>query len=168
MDLEELKGSRMSELTVSRRKSKDPGPALGTEDRVRGDRQPSLVDRHVGARVRARRKQLGLSQDRLAEALGLTFQQVQKYERGANRISASKLFDAAAALQVEVPFFFEGLTSEGGEAAAGQAPAPEPASALNAEETALLSAFRSVPGDKVRRRVLNLVRTLVDEADQEA
>lgn len=68
------------------------------------------VDRHVGARVRARRELMGLSQSRLAEALGLTFQQVQKYERGANRISASKLWDIAHTLKVDVAYFFDGLT----------------------------------------------------------
>ena len=129
-----------------------------------GDRQPNLVDRHVGQRVRARRKQLGLSQDRLADALGLTFQQVQKYERGSNRISASKLFDTAAALQVEIPFFFEGLTP--GAALGGvsepDAPAFEHLS-LTPEDMELLAAFRSISRKRMRRRVLELVRELAGE-----
>ena len=70
---------------------------------------PNPVDVHVGLRVRGRRKQLGLSQERLAEGLGLTFQQIQKYERGANRISASKLFEIAKLLEVSVAYFFEGV-----------------------------------------------------------
>jgi len=132
--------------------------------RIPGDRQPNMVDRHVGERVRARRKQLGLSQDRLADALGLTFQQVQKYERGANRISASKLFDTAAALQVEIPFFFEGLTpgaSLGG-VSESDAPAFEHLT-LAPDELELVAAFRAVGRKRMRRRVLELVRELAAE-----
>jgi len=69
------------------------------------------VDRHVGSRVRMRRKLLGISQEKLAHALGVSFQQVQKYERGSNRISASKLYEIACALDVPVLFFFEDLPS---------------------------------------------------------
>ena len=73
---------------------------------------PHPVDRHVGLRVRMRRKEMGVSQEKLAEALGITFQQVQKYERGANRVSASKLWEIARALETPVAYFYEGL-SEG-------------------------------------------------------
>lgn len=73
------------------------------------DRSPMPVDRHVGQRIRARRKMIGLSQSTLAEALNLTFQQIQKYERGANRVSASKLYETARCLGVPVSYFFEGL-----------------------------------------------------------
>ena len=72
-------------------------------------RRPNPVDLHVGGRVRMRRKLLGVSQEQLADSLGLTFQQVQKYERGANRVSASKLYEIAKTLQVPVSFFFDGL-----------------------------------------------------------
>src|SRR6188768_2616137 len=72
-------------------------------------RRPNPVDLHVGGRVRMRRTLLGVSQEQLADSLGLTFQQVQKYERGANRVSASKLYESARALQAPVSFFFEGL-----------------------------------------------------------
>src|SRR3954464_8804994 len=72
-------------------------------------RRPNPVDMHVGGRVRMRRKLLGVSQEQLADSLGLTFQQVQKYERGANRVSASKLYEIAKTLQVPVSFFFDGL-----------------------------------------------------------
>src|SRR3982751_2918628 len=79
-------------------------------------RSPNPVDLHVGSRVRMRRKMLGISQERLAEALGLTFQQVQKYERGANRVSASKLYEIARFLSTPVAYFFEGLAeTPGGE-----------------------------------------------------
>jgi transcriptional regulator with XRE-family HTH domain len=70
-----------------------------------------MVDLHVGMRIRLRRKAMGISQDKLAEALGLTFQQVQKYERGLNRVSASKLYDIARTLRASIPYFFEGLAS---------------------------------------------------------
>ena len=70
---------------------------------------PHPVDRHVGLRIRIRRKEVGVSQERLAEALGITFQQVQKYERGANRVSASKLWEIARALNTGVGYFYEGL-----------------------------------------------------------
>ena len=69
---------------------------------------PNPIDVHVGLRVRLRRKELGISQSQLAEGLGLTFQEVQKYERGANRISASKLFELARLLQTEISYFFVG------------------------------------------------------------
>src|SRR3954468_5429255 len=86
------------------------------------ERGPNPVDLHVGARIRMRRKLLGVSQERLADQLGLTFQQVQKYERGANRVSASKLYEIARALQTSVAYFFEGLAStENGQTDAGAA-----------------------------------------------
>jgi transcriptional regulator with XRE-family HTH domain len=123
-----------------------------------------MVDRHVGERVRQRRKQLGFSQDRLADALGLTFQQVQKYERGSNRISASKLFDTAAALQVDIPFFFEGLTPGAPLDGVWEAPAPAfEHLTLSPEDTELLGAFRSITRKRMRKRVLELVRELAQE-----
>ena len=76
---------------------------------VETDRSPNLVDLHVGMRIRLRRRTIGLSQERLAEALGLTFQQVQKYERGVNRVSASKLYEIARILRAPITSFFEGL-----------------------------------------------------------
>jgi transcriptional regulator with XRE-family HTH domain len=78
----------------------------GPED---SDRSPNRVDLHVGMRIRLRRRTIGLSQERLAEALGLTFQQVQKYERGVNRVSASKLYEIARILRAPITSFFEGL-----------------------------------------------------------
>ena len=72
-------------------------------------KSPSLVDRHIGSRVRTRRVMLGMSQEKLAEALGLTFQQVQKYEKGVNRIGASRLLHIAGILDVGIEFFFEGI-----------------------------------------------------------
>ena len=77
-------------------------------------RLPNPVDLHVGARIRLRRRMQGVSQEKLADALGLTFQQVQKYERGANRVSASKLYEIAAALRAPVAYFFDGLADPTG------------------------------------------------------
>src|SRR5438067_4441475 len=82
---------------------------------------PHPVDIYVGARVKERRTELGISQERLAEALGLTFQQVQKYERAANRVSASKLWEIARALSTSVAYFYDGLA---GAAEMETAPAP--------------------------------------------
>src|SRR6195952_2217839 len=73
------------------------------------ERGPNPIDRHVGLRIRLRRKELGISQERLAESIGLTFQQIQKYERAANRVSASKLWEVARALSTSVSYFYEGL-----------------------------------------------------------
>ena len=78
-------------------------------------RAPNPIDIHVGLQVRLRRKALKISQEKLADSLGLTFQQVQKYERGANRISASKLYEIAAALRTPVSYFFEGLADPSSE-----------------------------------------------------
>jgi transcriptional regulator with XRE-family HTH domain len=133
-------------------------------DKPDGARQPNSIDIHVGEQVRSRRKQLGLSQERLADALGLTFQQVQKYERGANRISASKLWDTASFLDVPIDWFFRGLPD--GAAAPGVSdpdrPAFQPLS-LGPEDTELLAAFQRIRRKKMRRRVLELVRELAAE-----
>src|SRR5512143_386909 len=86
---------------------------------LQDERTPNPVDLHVGARVRMRRRLAGVSQEKLAEALGLTFQQVQKYERGANRVSASKLWEIARALKTNVASFYEGLEDDALGAATG-------------------------------------------------
>ena len=80
-------------------------------EKVEKEHRPSPIDVHVGSRVRLRRTLLGMSQERLGEALGLTFQQVQKYERGVNRIGASRLFDLSRVLDVPISFFFDDLPS---------------------------------------------------------
>lgn len=81
-------------------------------------RKPNPVDVHVGSRIRMRRKLIGVSQEQLSDVLGLTFQQVQKYENGHNRVSASKLWDIARKLEVDVSYFFEGLQDAASEKAA--------------------------------------------------
>src|SRR5690349_23097057 len=88
--------------------------------------KPNPVDVHVGSRVRLRRTLLGMSQEKLGDALGLTFQQVQKYERGANRIGASRLFDLSRVLDVPVSFFFDDIKAETIEASQAEPTGREP------------------------------------------
>ncbi|NIA70101.1 helix-turn-helix transcriptional regulator [Pelagibius litoralis] len=137
-------------------------------------RQAHPVDVHVGGRVRLRRVFLGYSQEKLANALGLTFQQIQKYERGANRISASKLYELSRILSVPVTYFFEGVESEG-EAATGGAEAgaaggshihsSDPDFTNQRETLQLISSYYRIPDSKVRAEVLSLLKTLGRTAD---
>ena len=92
---------------------------IGGRRRRRKSDKPNPIDVHVGTRVRLRRTLLGMSQEKLGDALGLTFQQVQKYERGANRIGASRLYDLSHVLDVPVSFFFDDIKAETVEAAQG-------------------------------------------------
>lgn len=136
-------------------------------------RQAHPVDVHVGGRVRLRRVFLGYSQEKLANALGLTFQQIQKYERGANRISASKLYELSRILSVPVTYFFEGVESEGeavsGQEAGGQAAAgihsSDPDFTNQRETLQLISSYYRIPDAKVRAEVLSLLKTLGRPAD---
>lgn len=127
------------------------------------ERHPNPVDLHVGARIRMRRKILGVSQERLAEDLGLTFQQIQKYERGANRVSASKLYEIAKSLQSSVGYFFEGLADTTRE---GVAEGSEPFVhdfLMTSEGLELAGLFPRITRPKVRRRILELVRSMAEE-----
>ena len=124
------------------------------------ERGPKPVDLHVGARVRTRRKFLGMSQEGLAEHIGLTFQQVQKYERGSNRISCSKLHEIATALKAPVAYFFEGFGEQLGEAAVCDAEKAVHGFLMTTEGIALAEAFPRIKVPAVRRRVLELVTTL--------
>lgn len=130
------------------------------------ERGPAAVDIHVGARVRMRRRTAGLTQQALADALGLTFQQVQKYERGANRISASKLYEIARFLSSPVSYFFEGLTGpEAGEGEDQRAQALEQSIRdflRTPEGLELARLYPHVHPPQVRRRMLDLVRTLAE------
>ena len=138
------------------------------DDKTDSDRSPNPIDVHVGRRVRQRRKTLGVTQERLAEDLGLTFQQVQKYERGANRVSASKLYEIARSLRTSIAYFFEGLA--------------DPATAYEAQGFAesgteqfvteflmtpegleLAELFPKIRRPRVRRRILDLVRSMAEE-----
>jgi transcriptional regulator with XRE-family HTH domain len=118
------------------------------------------IDRHVGARVRMRRMALGKTQTELGHALGITFQQVQKYEKGANRISASRLQLIAETLQVKVPFFFEEL--KGGSPNVSDAPDFVAAFVSSADGLALAKAFVKISDIHVRRAIVALVRATAD------
>lgn len=127
------------------------------------ERAANAVDRKIGQRVRTRRLEIGMSQERLAELLGVTFQQVQKYEKGVNRIAASRLFDISAALEMPVARFFEGLVGRAGVAETKRDYIDD---ALATPEGAqLMALFASIKSVKVRRRVLELVRALAEEAE---
>ena len=114
----------------------------------------------------------GVSQEKLADALGLTFQQVQKYERGANRVSASKLYEIAAALKAPVSYFFDGLADPTSNQASEQGPSDEQTVhtfLMTAEGLELAKLFPGLPRGRVRRRFLDLMRALagVDDIDDE-
>lgn len=124
---------------------------------------PHSTDRHVGSRVRMRRMMLGLSQEKLGDALGLTFQQVQKYEKGTNRIGAGRLHQISHILQVPEAFFFEGVP---GYQLVGLAEAPSPAYVSDflatSDGLALTKAFMQIKDAKLRRRIVDLVEEIAD------
>jgi transcriptional regulator with XRE-family HTH domain len=118
---------------------------------------PHPVDVHVGRRVRHRRTLLGLSQEKLGEAIGLTFQQVQKYERGANRISASRLYILSHVLDVPVSFFFDDLPAV--EGVAPTRPAADDVMCRR-ETLELVRAYYAIPDEGTRKRLVDLVRAV--------
>jgi transcriptional regulator with XRE-family HTH domain len=127
---------------------------------------PNPTDKHVGARVRMRRMMLGMSQEKLGDALGLTFQQVQKYEKGANRIGASRLQQISHILQVPVSFFFDGAPNVPGQPEGlGEAPSPAYVSDFLAtsDGLALTKAFMGIKNAKVRRQIVNLVEQIASD-----
>ena len=136
-----------------------------------GRKLPNPTDRYVGARVRMRRLMLGMSQTALGNSLGVTFQQVQKYEKGSNRIGASRLQQISGALQVPVSFFFEELpipakaqANTRTNAQANAAPSPNQISAVLAtsDGLALVEGFARIKNPKLRRRLVDLVERLGD------
>ncbi len=128
---------------------------------------PSPVDVHVGARLRIRRTLLGLSQTSLADAIGLTFQQVQKYERGANRMGSSRLYDLARVLDVPIEYFFDDMptavaasspTLGGGRAK--KPPSYEPDPMAKRETLELVRAYYKISDPRVRERLREMVKAL--------
>src|SRR5271156_593968 len=122
---------------------------------------PNPVDKHVGSRVRMRRMMLGMTQENLGNSLGLTFQQVQKYEKGTNRIGASRLQQISHILQVPVSFFFEGAPHVGtSPRVEGMSDAPSPAYVSDflatSDGLALTKAFMRISDSKLRRRIVDL------------
>lgn len=132
------------------------------------DKKPHPVDIHVGSRVRMRRILVGMSQEKLGEQLGLTFQQVQKYEKGSNRVGASRLFEISRILDVPVSFFYDGLSSVP-RAAAGLDEKPQAAfdtSVMTSPDgIALNRAFFRIKDAMMRRRILDLVKTAAESGD---
>ena len=161
----------MTELRGDQRMSR---PELGNGDK---ESRPSPIDVHVGSRIRLRRTLLGMSQERLGEALGLTFQQVQKYERGVNRVGASRLFDLARVLDVPISFFFDDMPEKlSGGFGAGHAIRPNRQSGfadaqdsfgddtLNRRETLeLVRAYYRISDPAIRKRVFELIKSLVPD-----
>ncbi len=145
-------------------------PADDGEALERGTRRPNPIDIHVGNRVRLQRMLIGISQEKLGERLGLTFQQVQKYEKGINRIGASRLFELSRVLGVPVQFFYEDAPAAGGHqsATAGFAERSSDSHVFeflsSREGLELNRAFSRITDPKVRKSVLDLVRSLADEA----
>ena len=129
---------------------------------------PNPIDKHVGARVRMRRMMLSMSQEKLGDALGLTFQQVQKYEKGTNRIGASRLQQISHILQVPVSFFFEGAPHNPGHSG-GMAEAPSPAYVSDflatSDGLSLTKAFVRIKNGKLRRRIVDLVEQIANGSD---
>lgn len=132
---------------------------------------PNPIDVHVGSRVRLRRTLLGMSQEKLGDAIGLTFQQVQKYERGANRIGASRLWDLSRVLDVPVSFFFddmvEGTASQSPRMLIGvEEPQPFDADPMTKRETLeLVRAYYRITDPQVRKRVFELAKALASASE---
>ena len=144
----------MTTIVVKRRRGSRGSP----------DGKPNPIDIHVGSRVRLRRTLLGMSQEKLGEAIGLTFQQVQKYERGANRIGASRLFELSRVLDVPVSFFFDDMNAE---TSGGRVPGMSEATPdfdskdlSKREILELARAFDRIKDEKVRKSVLELTNSL--------
>ena len=128
---------------------------------------PDPVDVHVGMRLRQRRTLLGMSQERLAQAFGVSFQQVQKYERGANRISASRLHLLTKTLDVPITYFFEGLPSSASESSLTIAEDEGSDQMTSRETLELVRAYYRIEDPSVRKRLVELARALGREEDEE-
>lgn len=133
-------------------------------------KSPNLTDKHVGSRVRMRRMMLEMSQTELGNNIGLTFQQVQKYEKGTNRIGAGRLHEIARILKVPISFFFEGSPREPGEPRGGRSDtdlAPLPTYVTDflatSDGLALTKAFMQIKDANLRRRIVSLVQEITGE-----
>src|SRR5215472_15976626 len=134
---------------------------------AREKKSPNPVDKHVGRQVRMRRMMLAMSQQSLGAALGLTFQQVQKYEEGTNRIGASRLQQISHILQVPVAFFFDSAPTPHGQADADAAPSPSYVSDFlaSSDGLALTKAFMRIKEPRLRRRIVDLVEEIAEVDD---
>lgn len=129
-------------------------------------KQANPVDVQVGNRVRIRRMLIGMSQEKLGELLGLTFQQVQKYEKGVNRIGAGRLYDVSRILGVPIDYFYEGINAQ--PAGNGEDAPPVMEFVSSGEGLQLSLAFMKIKDGKVRKRVLDLVKSLAEEEAEKA
>lgn len=129
-------------------------------------KSPNPIDKHVGSRVRMRRMMVSMSQEKLGESLGITFQQIQKYEKGTNRIGASRLQNISNVLGVPVAFFFEGAPNVTGASGFAEEASPAYVSDFLAstEGLALTRAFLKISDGKVRRRIVDLVEALAEDS----
>jgi len=142
---------------------------IGSGEKLMSVKAPNPVDKYVGSRIRMRRIMLGMSQEKLGESLGLTFQQIQKYEKGTNRVGASRLQQISEILQVPVSFLFEG--GPGGSINAnGLSEAPSPAYVSDflatSEGLALTRAFTRIADSKLRRSIVDLVEQIAAREQQ--
>lgn len=128
---------------------------------------PNPIDIHVGSRVRLRRTMMSMSQEKLGDALGITFQQIQKYEKGTNRIGASRMQQISAALKVPVAFFFEDAPNQSGTPATGMSEASSTSYVVDflssPEGIQLNRAFVRISNPAIRRKIVDMVKTLADE-----
>jgi transcriptional regulator with XRE-family HTH domain len=124
---------------------------------------PDLTDKHVGSRVRMRRMMLHMSQEKLSDAIGLTFQQVQKYEKGTNRIGASRLHQIAHVLQVHPEFFFEGAPGQWKVDSSAPSPAYVSEFLTTSDGLALMKAFTQIQNAKLRRSIVALVQEIAGD-----
>ena len=122
------------------------------------------IDIHVGARLRSRRKALGITQDELGRALGVSFQQIQKYERGSNRISSARLFEVARVLKVSIGYFYQGLDHTQGVFERFPAEKHVQDFLMTAEGIELAEAFQRVRGPKTRRRIADLIQAMIERS----
>ena len=119
--------------------------------------QANTVDTHVGQRIRDKRNELGMSQTEVANALGVTFQQVQKYERGTNRVGASRLFDLSRILSVPVQYFFEGLNNQ---STPIEKEDDNVIHLMKPDTVELVEAYYKVENPQVRRQILSTIRSI--------
>ena len=137
---------------------------------------PDPIDIHVGKRLKQRRVLLGMSQEKLAASLGITFQQIQKYENGSNRVGASRLFQIGKVLDAPVSFFFDGYSPSGKSTPLTEAFAQiaedtpdlaEEEDLMNRKETLeLVRAYYAIPNPKIRKKMLDMLRSLTDEEEE--
>jgi transcriptional regulator with XRE-family HTH domain len=131
-------------------------------------KRPNPIDVHVGSRIRLRRNMIAMSQEKLGERLGITFQQIQKYEKGTNRVGASRLQAISAILNVPVEYFFQDAPREDGQpnGFGEDAAAPLVPDFLSSAESMQLSrAFMKISDPKVRRKIIDLIKTLADDSE---